>query len=296
MKSLYPARGDEQGRERGIWAGGGRWLSWTHINDIEGERAELLRMFQPRGMSERYSAPGRRVCIRYWTIEWRLDACRCSWSSKEWGRGRATIRPLVTEQKSGVRRSFVFHWCTCCYFCSNSKFNWRNIISRAVRKVECAMKVFCDDNGHDKVVRRDYDGSGWKGGQHGRFLLTRSIVDSLSWWHWACRSSTDLRKIQGSPSFPFFWLCNANKVSTTPRELALLQLEGRQSSTANEKIECLSFDPGLLLGHYKIWERVYTPVCTLFSCRCSPAAFRNSWSLPHPPPAQTRNVGWTTWS
>ena len=37
------------------------------------------------------------------------------------------------------------------------------------------------------------------------------------------------------PSFPFFWLCNANKVSKTPRELALLQLEGRQSSMADKK-------------------------------------------------------------
>ena len=75
------------------------------------------------------------------------------------------------------------------------------------------------------------DGSGWKGAQHGRFqstiLFWSSIVDNLSWWHWACRSSTDLRKSQGSPYFPFFWLCNANKVSTTPRELALLQLEER---------------------------------------------------------------------
>ena len=75
------------------------------------------------------------------------------------------------------------------------------------------------------------DGSGWKGAQHGRFqstiLFWRSIVDSLSWWHWAYRSSTDLWKSQGSPSFPFFWLCNANKVSTTPCELTLLQLEER---------------------------------------------------------------------
>ena len=39
----------------------------------------------------------------------------------------------------------------------------------------------------------------------------------------------------GILSFPFFWLCNANKVSTTPRELTLLQLEGRQSSTADDK-------------------------------------------------------------
>ena len=79
----------------------------------------------------------------------------------------------------------------------------------------------------------------------------------------------------GIPSFPFFWLCKANKESTTPRELALLQLEGRQSSTADEKSN-VSFDPGLLLGHYKIWKRVYAPVCPLFTCRCSPAAFRNS--------------------
>ena len=74
--------------------------------------------------------------------------------------------------------------------------------------------------------------SGWKGAQHGRFQLTilfwRSIVDSLSWWHWACRSSMDLWKSHGSPSFPFFWLCNANKVSTTPCELALLQLEEQE--------------------------------------------------------------------
>ena len=56
-KSLYPVWGDEQEQEWGIWVGGGHWLSGTHINGIEGEHAELLHMFQPRGMSKRYSVP-----------------------------------------------------------------------------------------------------------------------------------------------------------------------------------------------------------------------------------------------
>ena len=45
------------------------WSNETRISGIEGECAELLRMLQPRKMSERYSAPRRRVCTRYLTMD-----------------------------------------------------------------------------------------------------------------------------------------------------------------------------------------------------------------------------------
>ena len=63
------------------------WSDETRTCGIEGGCAELLRMLQPRKMSERYSALRRRVCIQYWTIEWRMDSCRCSCSSEEWDVG-----------------------------------------------------------------------------------------------------------------------------------------------------------------------------------------------------------------
>ena len=74
-------------RNVGGWRALTFWSDETRISGIEGECAELLRMFQLRKMSERYSAPRRRVCIRYWTIERRLDSCGCSCSSEEWDVG-----------------------------------------------------------------------------------------------------------------------------------------------------------------------------------------------------------------